>query len=91
MSPEEIGKRKEELLQQIADANEELKILRKTCKHEDFFIGLYQWSGPGHHYLQRVCKYCGEPLGAPSPKELEQYEKEEEKRREARKESVKKA
>ena len=62
MKANKIKKRKEELFKIIKDANIELERLRKVCKHENTFTGLYQWGGPGHWSNSIICEDCGECL-----------------------------
>ncbi len=55
----DLKKRKEELFKVIADANSKLEQLRKECKHEETYKGIWMWA-PGHTFNALICDICGE-------------------------------
>jgi sugar-specific transcriptional regulator TrmB len=64
-----IKKRKDELDNEIRSSEDELKELRKMCRHSDVEIkNINRESGASQ--LRRVCKVCGEAIGFPSNDEL---------------------
>ncbi len=81
MKPKDIRKKMDKLSQLIKNAEVEMKAIRKKCKHEDYDVGYYQWGGPGHYRVDKICKYCWESLGTPSEEERKEFE-EKEKRKE---------
>ena len=64
-----IKKRKNELANEIKNSEDELKELRKMCKHSDVEINNINRES-GASQLRRVCKVCGEVIGFPSNDEL---------------------
>jgi len=66
---EYIKKKKTELTENIKTSEEELKELRKMCKHTDVQVkNTNHESGAAH--LRRVCSVCGAVFGFPSNDEL---------------------
>ena len=64
-----IKKKKDELTENIKNSEEELKELRKMCKHTTHKIkNVNPESGSSH--LRRVCDVCGQALGFPTNDEL---------------------
>ena len=66
---EEIKKKTEELTNQIKKTKEELKDLRKSCKHSEYIIKDINF-GKGMLKLMKVCKFCNETIGYPSSQDL---------------------
>jgi ribosomal protein S27E len=65
MKPEEIKAEKERCYKQIKEAENRLAEIRKICKHENTFVGDYQWA-VGHICQAVICEYCGEVIGTPA-------------------------
>jgi hypothetical protein len=64
-----IKKRKDELYNEIRSSEDELKELRKICRHSGVEIkNINRESGASE--FRRVCKVCGEVIGFPSNDEL---------------------
>jgi len=66
---DEIKRRTEELTKQIKKTEEELKDLRKSCKHSEYIIKDVNF-GKGMLQLRKVCKFCDETIGYPSSQDL---------------------
>lgn len=64
-----IKKKKQELTENIKGSEEELKELRKMCKHTEVKVrNINHDSGAAH--LRKVCEICGQVLGFPSNEDL---------------------
>ncbi|MEK6829319.1 MAG: hypothetical protein AABY15_04265 [Nanoarchaeota archaeon] len=68
-SNEEIRKKALEIISIIKEAENELKLLRKLCKHSEYQVKDINF-GIGGSKLRKSCKFCDEILGFPSKDDL---------------------
>ena len=69
MEKDEIRKMAEELVGKIKEVEDELKELRKMCKHSEHKIKNINF-GVGASELRKVCNFCDKTIGFPTQKDL---------------------
>jgi hypothetical protein len=67
--------RKDEIYQELKALNDELKDIRENCKHPTYTISTFSWR-VGCFDNMRMCTECGDTLGEPSEKELDEFNQE---------------
>ena len=71
MENDEIKKKAEAIINKIKEAENELKILRNSCKHSEYQIKDVNF-GVGVFRLRKICKFCDEIIGLPSKEDLKE-------------------
>lgn len=54
----------------IQEAQEGIRKIQESCKHTDFFTGMYSWR-PGAMSPSRICLGCNLPLGGITQEEYD--------------------
>lgn len=76
MKNEQTRKRVNEIFAELDVLKEELKMIRKDCSHDSYYIGNWSWR-PGAILQARICNHCDDNIGEPSKEEYEIFTKEE--------------
>jgi hypothetical protein len=57
----------------IEKLQQELMVLRENCSHPSHTVAYFQWA-EGHFTVKQICDICDNPLGDPTPEELEEFD-----------------
>lgn len=68
-SGEELRIKVDKLIEKIKETENELKNLRKLCKHSEYQIKDINF-GASSSKLRKVCKFCEDVIGFPSNDDL---------------------
>ncbi len=68
--------RVKEIHNQIKELQDELGIIKKECSHNKYNIGFYSYR-IGSTEISKICDDCGENIGIPSKKEVDEFLKEQ--------------
>ena len=66
---EEIKRKRYELNEKLKKTEEELKNLRKSCKHSEIKVKDINF-GHGRLELRKICEFCEKVIGFPSKDDL---------------------
>jgi hypothetical protein len=72
MKNEQTRKRVNEIFAELDVLKEELKIIRKDCSHDSYYVGNWSWL-PGRIMQARICNHCQWYIGEPSQEEYETF------------------